>query len=155
MEHSNGDSQPDVWSTSRTLAVSPGVTETATADTPAPDPAQSLDPTSIGKLVEHEVKALLDAAGADADRIRSRALAGVRMAESKVTALRQQVESTLAQLGELAGRIEESLPAVDPRDESLAPKVEPKVETGGGREPVAPNIPPSAEVIRLLREHLT
>jgi hypothetical protein len=70
------------------------------------------------------------------------------------------VESTLAQLGELAVRIEESLPAVDPRDERPAAKVEPKVETakvepGGGREPVAPNIPPSAEVIRLLREHLT
>lgn len=155
MEHPNGDSQLDAWSPSaRALVVSQGATESAAAAAPAYDPAQSLDPSGLGKLVEHEVKALLDAAEADAARIRSKALAGVRMAEAKVTSLQQQMESTLAQLGELAGRIEAASPIIDPTEAAPSPKVE-TVETSHGREPVAPNIPPSDEVVRLLREHLT
>jgi hypothetical protein len=186
MEQSNGEAHKDRSRPSLAEVFRP----VATAPTEAP--AGSLDPSGIGKLVEHEVAALLQAAEAEAGRIRSKALAGVRMAESKVAALEQQVHSTLAELAELAGRIEapvapsEGLRAgieptragIEPTRAGIEPPragieptragIEPPVPADDRREaaplsvfdpalrePVAPNIPPSDEVVRLLREHLT
>jgi hypothetical protein len=143
MEQSNGETHRDRSRPSLAEVFRP----VATAPTQAP--AGSLDPSGIGKLVEHEVAALLQAAEAEAGRIRSKALAGVKMAEAKVASLQQQVQSTLAQLEEIAGRIEQT-----PSDDEQAEN-ESVFETRGDREPVAPSIPPSAEVVRLLRENLT
>lgn len=161
MESANGEAHERA-----SLSSVPDVGQVATA--PAEDAVKPLDASGIGRLVEQEVKGLLDAAETEADRIRSKALAGVRMAEAKVAALEQQVHSTLAQLVELAGRIEQAPQAwIQP---TARTEPEPQAEDGGddrdepappsvfdsaGREPVAPNIPPSDEVIRLLREHLT
>jgi hypothetical protein len=180
MESTNGEAHQRA-----SLSSVPEVGPVATATAPAHDAAQSLDPSGIGRFVEQEVSALLDAAEAEADRIRSKALAGVRMAESKVAALEQQVHSTLAELAELAGRIEapvtpsEGLRArIEPTRAGIEPLragieplragIEPpapaddrreadplSVFDPARREPVAPNIPPSDEVVRLLREHLT
>jgi hypothetical protein len=157
MESTNGEAQHH-----GSLSSVPEVGPVATA--PAREAAQPLDASGIGKLVEQEVRGLLDAAETEADRIRSKALAGVRMAEAKVAALEQQVHSTLAQLVELAGRIEqapqawiqETAPAEVRADDHEADEpASPSVFDATRREPVAPNIPPSDEVIRLLREHLT
>jgi hypothetical protein len=187
MEETNGDAQHQGGVSTVPVMVSP--VETA----PESNPAPSLDPSVIGRRVEQEVSAFLEAAQAEADRIRSKALAGVKMAEAKVAALQQQVASTLAQLGELAQRIEPSAPVApaDPtvpkgsmeglaerfarrgalvaRNEPIArngdagvaePTTDPVAEAAASvfeapAERAAPTIPPSDEIVRLLREHLT
>jgi len=143
MEQSNGEAHKDRSRPSLAEVFRPAATA------PAKTPAGSLDPSGIGKFVEHEVTALLEAAAAEAGRIRAQALAGVKMAEAKVTSLQQQVQATLAQLEELAGRIEQT------RSPEERAEGQPVFETLGDREPLAPSIPPSAEVVRLLRENLT
>jgi hypothetical protein len=156
MEETNGDANGTVSSTA--VAVAP--VESA----PAHEGTTALDPTGIGRRVEQEVNTLLEAAQAEADRLRAKAIAGIRMAEAKVAALQQQMESTLAQLSELAERIEPGRPA---ERQSLAERF----AANGSRpaqpessvfdpppqkeERPAPGIPPSAEIVRLLREHLT
>lgn len=77
------------------------------AVTTTTEPGRTLDPSVIARRVEQEVAALLEAARADADR---KALACVRMVETEVTALQralqEQVAKTLAQLAELAERMQ-------------------------------------------------
>jgi hypothetical protein len=74
---------------------------------PKTEPGRTLDPTVIGRRVEQEVAALLEAARGDADR---KALACVRMVETELTALQrafqEQIAKTLAQLAGLAERVQ-------------------------------------------------
>jgi hypothetical protein len=164
MEETNGDG-------TATVSVAPVLAPVDIA--PAHDTATALDPSGIGRRVEQEVNALLEAAQVEADRIRAKAIAGIRMAEAKVTALQQQMATTLAQLSELAERIEPGKPA---ERQSLAERfaangsrpVEPVAKVSTSAQPEASvfdppakdekpatGIPPSEEIVRILREHLT
>lgn len=131
------------------------------AQTVGADQAPSLDPTGIGKLVEHEVAAMLGAAEAEAGRIRSRALSGVRMAEAKVVALQRHLDSTLAQLRELAEGIEQTPRAIHQLETELptatgaATELPAVIEAAPDPERPAPRVTPSEEVVRLLRQHLS
>jgi hypothetical protein len=141
---------------------------------PAQNGASVLDPSGIGRRVEQEVNALLEAAQADADRMRAKAIAGIRMAEAKLAAMQQQMAATLAQLSELAERIEPGRPAERrslaerfaangsrPTERAAeaaaqtAPPVPSVFDPPAKEERPTPSIPPSEEIVRILREHLT
>jgi len=79
-------------------------------DAPSAEPRRSLDPGSIGRLVEQEVANMLDAAEAEADRIGSKAMVVVQAAEEKIEALQRELASAVAQLRALAERTEQSAP---------------------------------------------
>jgi cell division septum initiation protein DivIVA len=165
MEETNGDG-------TATVSVAPVVAAVESGSTH--NTATALDPSGIGRRVEQEVNALLEAAQVEADRIRAKAIAGIRMAEAKVTALQQQMATTLAQLSELAERIEPGKPA---ERQSLAERFaangsRPAERVTNGSTPAQPEasvfdpppakdekpatgIPPSEEIVRILREHLT
>lgn len=170
-----------------TEAVSSASVLVAPVESAPQNGTSALDPGGIGRRVEQEVNALLEAAQADADRIRAKAIAGIRMAEAKLSAMQQQMASTLAQLSELAERIEPgrhtdlradvqpvagARPAAEAQQVAERRSLAERFAANGSRpaerpvpsvfdppspkeERPAPSIPPSEEIVRILREHLT
>ena len=151
-------------------------------DAPSAEPRRSLDPGSIGRLVEQEVANMLDAAEAEADRIGSKAMVIVQAAEEKIEALQRELASAVAQLRALAERTERPAPTTQRSPAGPAPKTQrspsgsvpttqrspsdgiPAVLTEPPAamrtvvdvdDPPALGIPASEEVVRLLRQHLT
>lgn len=114
---------------------------------------------------------MLGAAEAEAGRIRSRAMSGVRMAEAKVVALQRHLDSTLAQLRELAEGIEQTPRAIHRLETELPTAIEAAtelpaaigaatelptmIEAAPDPERPAPRVTLSEEVVRLLRQHLS
>ena len=164
-------------------AAARGVNGDAPSAQPRPS-SRSLDPGSIGRLVEQEVANMLDAAEAEADRISSKAVVVVRAAEEKIEALQHDLASAVAQLRALAERTERTAPAAQgspapaagrspapAAQGSPAPAARPSSATGipavlteppaamravvDVDDPPALGIPASEEVVRLLRQHLT
>jgi hypothetical protein len=174
MEQMNGD---------ETGAVSSASVLVAPVESAPHNGTSALDPGGIGRRVEQEVNALLETAQADADRIRAKAIAGIRMAEAKLSAMQQQMASTLAQLSELAERIEpgrrtdlqpvgSARPTAEAQQATERRSLAERFAANGSRpaerpvpsvfdppspkeERPAPSIPPSEEIVRILREHLT
>ena len=139
-------------------------------DAPSAEPRRSLDPGSIGRLVEQEVANMLDAAEAEADRIGSKAMVIVQAAEEKIEALQRELASAVAQLRALAERTERSAPTTQRSLAGSAPTTQRSPSDGipavlteppaamravANDDPPALDIPASEEVVRLLRQHLT
>lgn len=110
-----------------------------------PHVGTTLDPGSIGRLVEQEIASMLDAAQAEADRIGSEAMVVIRAVEEKIEALQQELSSAVAELKAFAARTERSASAARRSSEGpLVPETEGSVAAKAGRSVAAePERPPA------------